>query len=329
VDPELLALLDSWPELVLTAATLPAIRAEQRQAYLDSVPDLPAFPDLGVTQRLIPGPAGAPDVRVLLVQPKHPAVAAPALVWIHGGGYVFGAADADTVLVQTLVREIGCVGVIVDYRLAPESPHPAPVEDCYAALRWLHSLASDLGVDPRRIAVAGASAGGGLAAGLSLLARDRAELAIAFQLLIYPMLDDRTAAKVQPDSLAGEFIWTPQSNAFGWSSLLGGAAGTSAAVHADVSPYAAPARADHLAGLPPTYLDVGTLDLFFEEDLEYARRLVGAGVPTELHVYPGAFHGYQRAAESSVAITHQANMVAALRRGLAVGAPSPAAAAQQ
>jgi triacylglycerol lipase len=173
----------------------------------------------------------------------------------------------------------------VDYRLAPEAKYPAAVEDCYAALRWLHANASALGVDASRIAIKGESAGGGLAAALALLARDRGDAPIAFQVLVYPMLDDRPTAPPNPHT--GEFIWTAASNSFGWSSLLVDSAGG-----ADTPAYAAAARASTLAGLPPAFVAVGALDLFLEQDIAYASALLRAGVPTALHVYPGAYHGF-------------------------------------
>ncbi len=270
----------------------------------------PAFPDIAVTERHVPGPDGAPDVRVLVYLPKHAPRPLPALLWIHGGGFVIGGADQDDVQVKRIVDQIGCAAVSVDYRLAPETPHPGPVEDCYAALKWLHANAAELGVDANRIAIGGASAGGGLSATLSLLTRDRAEVPLVFQLLIYPMLDDRTVT-ADPHPYTGEFIWTRDANHFGWSALLGQEPGSDG-----VSPYAAAARAESVAGLPPTYICVGALDLFLEEDMEYARRLMREGVPTELHVYPGAYHGFNLAAEAQVSQAYVRDFVAALRRAL-------------
>ena len=190
------------------------------------------------------------------------------------------------VAVRDYVAASGVPMLVVDYRVAPEHPHPTPVEDCYAALEWLVANASTLGVDPARIAVMGDSAGGGLAAWVCLMARDRGGPAIAQQLLIYPMLDDRTAT---PDPQLEPFLtWTYDDNITGWGALLGASAGTEA-----VSPYAAPARAEDLSGLPDTYLDIGDLDIFRTEDVVYATRLADAGVPTELHVHPGCPHAFE------------------------------------
>ncbi len=310
VDPELAPILDLFPALELSDATLPQIRAARAEQFEQQKPFLPSYPEIEVTERYAPK-QGAPDVRVLVYQPKNSARPLPALLWIHGGGYVLGSADQDDARVKEIVSTVGCAAVSVDYRLAPETPHPGPVEDCYTALTWLFAHAPELGIDPTRIAIGGASAGGGLAAALGLLARDRGEVSLAFELLIYPMLDDRTVITPDPHPYTGEFIWTHDANRFGWASLLGHAPG-----HGDVSPYAAAARAETLAGLPPTYISVGALDLFLEEDLEYARRLMRAGTPTELHVYPGAYHGFNLAAEAQVTQAFNRDSLAALRRAL-------------
>jgi triacylglycerol lipase len=199
----------------------------------------------------------------------------------------------------------------VDYRLAPEVQHPGPVEDCYVALCWLHANAEALNVDRARIGVMGESAGGGLAAGLALLARDRGGPELAFQHLVYPMIDDRTCVMDNPHPYAGEFLWTRENNIFGWASLLGTAPGGP-----DISPYAAAARAENLTGLPPTFISTGAIDLFLEENMIYAQRLSRAGVAVELHVYPGAYHGFQLAAETRVASAAIRISLDALRRAL-------------
>lgn len=305
VDPELVAILDQILAPALTAETLRQIRAMSSRASAD----LLQFAALSVSERFIPGPEGAPDVRVLVYLPTSVQGAVPALLWLHGGGYIMGSADAEDLMVKSIVSEIGCTVVSVDYRLSPETPHPGPVEDCYAALKWLSTHADELGIDPQRIAVGGSSAGGGLAAALALLARDRGEFPLVFQFLLAPMLDDRTCTLAKPHPYTGEFIWTPEANRFGWTSLLGQEPGGT-----DVSPYAAAARAEHLENLPATFLNVGALDLFLEEDLEYARRLMRAGVPTELHVYPGAYHGFRMVADAQVTQTAQRDQFTALKR---------------
>ncbi len=212
-----------------------------------------------------------------------------AVLYLHGGGMIFGLKHIGAmynIAVREYVATSGVPMLVVDYRVAPEHPDPTPVEDCYVALEWLAANASTLGVDPARIAVMGDSAGGGLAAGVCLMARDRGGPPVAQQLLIYPMLDDRTAV---PDPQLVPFLtWTYDDNVTGWEALLGERAGGD-----DVSPYAAPARANDLSGLPDTYIDVGDLDIFRNEDVAYARRLADAGVPTEMHVYPGCPHAFE------------------------------------
>jgi acetyl esterase/lipase len=227
----------------------------------------------------------------------HTATSQPgsAVLYLHGGGMIFGLEHLGRLYdlaVRDYVATSGVPMLMVDYRIAPEHPHPTPVEDCYAALRWLADNAATLGVDPARIAVMGDSAGGGLAAGVSLLARDRGGPPIAQQLLIYPMLDDR--AQTPDPQLLPFLTWTYDDNSTGWAALLGEGAGTDT-----VSAYAAPARATDLTGLPATYIDVGDLDIFRDEDITYARRLSDAGVPTELHLHPGCPHAFEALAREA------------------------------
>jgi acetyl esterase/lipase len=314
VDPELVAMLDVFPALSLSTEALPQMRTMLKETMAQMKAAQPEFPDIAVSERRIPGPPGAPDVRVLVYLPKNVATPTPALLWIHGGGYVLGSADEEELNVKRIISATGCAAVSVDYRLAPETPHPGPVEDCYAALKWLHAHANELGVDATRIAIGGASAGGGLTAALALLTRDRGEVPLVFQLLIYPMLDDRTATVKEPHPYTGEFVWTADANRFGWAALLGKEPGGP-----DVSPYAAAARAERLEGLPPAFINVGTLDLFLEEDLEYARRLMRAGVPTELHVYPGAYHGFNMVADANVSQAFTRDYLNALTRAFNKG----------
>ncbi|MEG8041975.1 alpha/beta hydrolase [Sphingomonas sp. LR59] len=235
----------------------------------------------------------------------------PCIYHIHGGGYVMGKVSDYDPLVRPLIADLQCVMVSVEYRLAPETNFPGPIEDCYAGLAWTIAHAEDLGIDPTRLGVMGQSAGGGYAAALALMVRDRGEYALAFQHLIYPMLDDRTCT-APPHPYAGEFVWTGQSNRFGWSSLLGHGPGGD-----DVSPYAAPARATDLGNLPRTYIATGALDLFVDEDIDYATRLIRAGVPVELHVYPGGYHAFDVFADGPVSQQARRDSHEALRRALA------------
>ncbi|GAA3667692.1 alpha/beta hydrolase [Nonomuraea antimicrobica] len=239
-----------------------------------------------IENRMVPGPEGAPDLRLRIYRPEETGENRPALYWIHGGGMILGAPEMDDAMMAGYAERLGLVVVSVDYRLAPEHPYPAPVEDCYAGLVWTAKHTAELGIDPSRLAVGGASAGGGLAAATALLARDRGGPEIAFQLLVCPMLDDRN---ITPSShqFAEAVTWDRASNVFGWTALLGDRVGTD-----DVPPYAAPARATDLSGLPPAFVDVGELEVFRDECVDYARRLAQAEVSTEFHLYPGAFHGF-------------------------------------
>jgi acetyl esterase/lipase len=231
-----------------------------------------------------PGRPGDPDVAVRLHRERGITEPRPCLISIHGGGYVIGSHLGDDGRFDRWSPALRCIGVSVGYRLAPETPFPGPLEDCYAALRWAYENASDLGIDPGRIGIIGGSAGGGLAAGLALLARDRAEIPVAFQVLSYPMLDDRLATR---SGRAGAPLWGPSANQFGWRSYL------SALRPGDEVPgYAVPARATDLAGLPPAFITVGNLDGLLDEDIDYAQRLIAAGVPTDLHVFAGAPHAF-------------------------------------
>jgi triacylglycerol lipase len=312
VDPELAPILDVFPALELSAETLPLVR-EAQDLPIEGAPDPEAlYPDVIRTEKFVPGYDGHPDVRVLYYEPTNRTASSPALVWIHGGGYILGKADYDEIPSRRIVTETSAVVVSVDYRLAPESQAPGLVSDAYAALKWVHDNAGELGVDQSRIAIGGMSAGGGLAAALAILARDKGEIPVAFQFLNYPMLDDRTASTVEPSPFVGEFVWRPEHNVFGWTSMLGSEPGGQ-----EVSEYTAPARVDSVEGLPPAFIAVGSLDLFLEEDLAYAGRLLSAGIPTELHVYPGGFHAFDNLMPTArVAQAFTRDGLAALNRAL-------------
>lgn len=307
VDPEILPFIDFLPSLDLGVEDLPGIREAMGQMFAAApVPEGLAVEAESVT---IPGAADAPEVRVVVYRPTGTERIVPAILHIHGGGYYIGSPEMMDGSNRALAAELGCVLVSVDYRLAPETRFPGAVEDCYAALAWMHGDAARLGIDPARIGVKGESAGGGLAAALALLARDRGKLPLAFQHLIYPMIDDRTCVHADPHPFVGEYVWTPKGNIFGWTALLGEAPGGEG-----VSCYAAAARAEDLAGLPPTYMSVGALDLFLEEDVDYAMRLTRAGVAVELHVYPGAFHGFEFATTARITASAVRDSTEALRK---------------
>ncbi len=265
---------------------LPAARAASKQMMAAMKNQMPVIPGVITEDRIIPGPKGAPDVTVRIYRPEKQTGLLPALLWIHGGGYMLGEIDQEDFSAKQFTLAGNCVVVSVEYRLAPENPYPAPLEDCYAALKWLAAHTDELKVDRSRIAIGGASAGGGLAAGLALLARDRAEVEIMFQLLIYPMINDCNVTPAS-DTLPDTLFWTRENNLIGWRSYLGSKPGGKG-----ISYYAAAFRTTKLEGLPPAYITVGDIDLFAQEDVEYARRLIAAGVPTELHVYPGGCHAF-------------------------------------
>jgi acetyl esterase/lipase len=294
IDPELQPVLEAFAGVALdfTAGGLQQMRDTVR-TMLDSVPSRRPASVL-VEDIRVPGPAGDPDVVLRVYRPGAMSASAPVLYWMHGGGMVMGSFDMDDALLVGAVEQMGLAAVSVDYRLAPEHPDPAPVEDCYAGLVWTAANAADYGLDPQRIAVGGVSAGGGLAAGTALLARDRGGPPLRFQLLLEPMLDDRAITN-SSTAYEGSVVWDRNDNRFGWTSLLGTRVGTE-----DVSAYAAPARATDLAGLPPAWVDVGEVETFRDESINYAQNLLTAGVSTELHVYPGAFHGFDLIAPDSV-----------------------------
>jgi acetyl esterase/lipase len=285
LDPEVAAALAKLP--ILDLSDIPIARATMLERRAAAATDAQPSPAVVRQDHLVPGLNGAPDVLVRHYRPASQSGALPCLYWIHGGGHVLGEVGQDDLVMDHIVDTLGCAVVSVDWRRAPEHPFPAPMDDCYAGLAWTYRQAAELAVNPERIAIGGASSGGGLAAGLALLARDLGEVPVCFQLLIYPMLDDRNVTPASV-TLTDPRVWNRASNLIGWRAYVGDAAGTD-----QVSAYAAPARATDLAGLPPAYLAVGDLDLFIDEDLEYAQRLQQAGVPIELHVYPGGSHAFE------------------------------------
>jgi len=275
LDPELRPILDAFE--------LPSVDAEGVAAMRSASFASPDLSDAVTrTDHVVPGD---PPVPVRVHRANDAAGLLPAVVTIHGGGYVIGSYDMDSPLLDRWCPGLGVVGVSVEYRLAPETPYPGPLEDCYAALRWTYDNASSLGIDKDRIGLYGLSAGGGLVAALALLARDRAEVSLAFVLLDCPMLDDRQ----QTPSIEAEglYVWGGASNEFGWRSYLGDLYGSD-----DVPFYAAAARAPDLTGLPPSCVIVGAIDGFRDEDIDYAQRLNQAGVACELHVMAGLPHAY-------------------------------------
>ena len=295
-----------FPSLSVNPFTLRVMRLLMRRMKPPRLPE-----GVTVEEVSVPGPPGAPEVQVRLYRPASLSRPVPALLWIHGGGLVMGRPEQDELSSARHARELGIVVAAVRYRLAPEHPFPAGLEDCYAALTWLHGNAERLGVQPDRIAIGGASAGGGLTAALAQLAHDRQQVTPTFQLLIYPMLDDRSALPAG----VGEkkhYVWNRQSNQFGWTSYLQRAPGA-----ADTPAYAVPARRQDVSGLPPAWVGIGALDLFLEEGQAYAQRLKDVGVACELQVVTGAYPGFDvMAPEAEVTRHFRASYVEALRRAL-------------
>jgi acetyl esterase/lipase len=310
LDPELRVVVEQIPALDLT--DIPAARASLAELYAQINTGGPN-PRVRHSDHMAPGREGNPDVMVRVFRPVAAASSPlPCLYWTQGGGYVLTAPDMDDQFCQEIVDRHECVVVSVDWRRAPEHPFPAPAEDCYAGLAWTVSNADELGIDPSRIVIGGHSSGGGSTAGLALLVRDRGEFTVAHQLLIYPMLDDTNSTPFS-HLVTDPQVWNRTSNEIGWRGYLGDTYGTE-----DVSPYAAPTRMENLAGLPPATVLTGELDLFVDEDIDYAQRLMRAGVPTELHVYRAAHHGFDRMVpQAKVSQRFIADRDAALQFGFA------------
>jgi acetyl esterase/lipase len=321
MDPQLIDGLDAF-----IAATGPrglagiADPVERRATFAElmAAGEVEPDPSVSTADHLVPGTPGGVQVRLRSYRPIGAEGLLPALYYIHGGGMVIGAIETEDAIARALCRAVGCAAVSVEYRLAPENPHPAPVEDCYAGLVWTAENAERLGIDAGRVGVYGGSAGGGLAAATVILARDRGGPALALQVLLYPMLDDRceTPSCAEIDDIGVFDGWASRE---GWQALLGERWGTDA-----VEPSAAPARSTDLSGLPPAWIEVGELDALRDESVAYALRLMQAGVATDLHVHSGAFHAWEvfvPDADSSVRVV--ADRVAALRRAFSLGEARP------
>lgn len=307
VDPELRpaarqVLASSGQSGTFTDATLRAMRA-------GTPPSPPPLPDVPVREVRVPARGASPEVAVQLVN-AHPGQSKPAILHTHGGGYILGSARSEVRFLQETAKVLDCTIVSVEYRLAPETGYRGSVEDNYAGLLWLHRNAAEIGVDAGRIALMGESAGGGHAALLAIAARDRGEVPLVLQALVYPMLDDRTGSSRAVPPHIGAVGWDAPANRYGWRAFLGAEPGGP-----DVPAAGAPARLEALRGLAPAFVAVGGVDLFVGEDIEYARRLTDAGVPAELLVVPGAFHGFDRVAPGTrLARTFTAAKHEALRR---------------
>ncbi len=309
IDPESVDSLAAFLEFVPGGfGAIPDL--EERRAALQAVmaaEPLPENPNVQIENQIIGGPVDNPELRVRIYRPVDSSSDHPAIVMIHGGGMIMGTVEGEDYTATMLCESIGAVVISIDYRLAPENPHPAPIDDCDAAWTWVTSHAQELGIDPTRIALYGESAGGGLALGTALMVRDRGGVTPTLVSAIYPMIDDSNSTPSSHEVI-DVGVWDRATNIEAWNWYLGGS---------DVDYYAAPARATDLSGLPPTFMDVGTVDLFRDETIHFALRLLAAGVPCELHVYPGAYHGSEFfAADAALSQRIVAERLAALRRAL-------------
>jgi acetyl esterase/lipase len=283
----------------MTAAMVEAVKAEA-----------PPIQGVSSIDMSVSSPAG--DVPIRIYRPDGASDPLPTLIWMHPGGYVIGSIELDDLMARQLAKDVGCAVASVEYRLAPEHPYPAPLEDCHAVLEWLGTNGATLGLDSKKLAVGGSSAGGGLAAGVSLLARERGGVQPCYQVLIYPAINDHNIEQAS-DTVPENLFWSRANALIGWRAYLSGRQATR-----DVPSPAAASRASDLTGLPPAFIAVGSLDMFVDDCLDYARRLIAAGVTAELHVYPGAFHAFDAFAPmAQVSRSFVADRNAALRRAFA------------
>jgi len=296
---------------VRAARWFPRAGVSRRTLRLFRKPPRPRASTADVDVSTLPIPTTGGELAYRVYRPRAAGGSGPAFFWIHGGGLVMGSPQQDDRFLIGLAQRLGIVVFAASYRLAPEHPAPAALEDLSDGWHEIRGRAAEWGVDPDRIAIGGGSAGGGLAAALTQRLHDEGTAEPVFQLLLYPMLDDRTVLRTDIDTRHVR-IWPPSSNRFGWESYLGAPAGSP-----NVPRYAVPARRDDLAGLPPSWIGVGTLDLFHDEDLAYAKRLRDAGVTTEVFEIPGVFHGFD-AVFRNARVTSQFHSAAAeaLRKAL-------------
>src|SRR4051794_32460936 len=310
IDPEVRVPLDGLLEVMPGGFNaIPDI--VQRRATVEAMLagiEVPDNPNVTKEDRTVPGPEGEPDISVRIYRPLNAQGALPGVYFIHGGGMILGNVQGEDPVATLICDQVGAIVVSVEYRLSPEHPHPAPVEDCYAGLVWMAKNAGELGFDGNRLGIYGGSAGGGLAIATALLARDRGGPAIKFMMPIYPMIDD-TNTTASSHEITDIGIWDREGNIQAWAWYLGGK---------PADQYAAPTRAADLSGLPPAFIDVGTVDLFRDEDISFAQRLMQAGVPVEMHVHPGSYHASETfAADAPLSQRTWALRIDALKRGLA------------
>jgi acetyl esterase/lipase len=313
MDPELRAVFTRMPQSNAEELTIDTVKAMRKRPAMMALAHKEQTQNERVISqnKRIPSIDGNHEVPVRIYTPSQRSSILPGLLNIHGGGFIQGDLETDDLSCLHSAEDVGCIVVSVNYRLAPEHPYPAALYDCYSALEWMASNSQALGIDPSRIAISGGSAGGCLAAALALLARDRKKIKVAFQLLLSPCLDDRHCT-TSSHAITDNRTFNRQMSLARWRAYLG------SNNPIEVSPYAAPARMDDLSGLPPTYIMVGDLELMRDENIEYAMRMMRAGVPTELHVYPGAFHGFNIFVPTAkISIRANQEIDEALKRALA------------
>ena len=310
-DPELAPLLDLLPDVSLDISD----PEQSRAGFSEMIALLNADLDpagVNIENRAVPGPQGAPDVNLRIYSPENLQQSVPGLLHIHGGGFVIGDLDSEYGICLALCRELGIVVVSIDYRLAPEAPYPGGLEDCYSALQWVSGNSAELRIDPHRLGIFGQSAGGGLSAATCLLARDRAGPALCFQFLGIPELDDRLETPSM-QRFVDTPLWNRPNAELSWDYYLGSNYRRGAD---NVPAAAAPARAENLSALPPAYISTMEFDPLRDEGVLYALKLMQAGVATELHSFPGTFHGSSLFATARISQREAAEMFAVLRRGL-------------
>jgi len=309
VHPDLKPFLSQMPPMMNTSPETLVAFQEANQAGIKML-EIPVSDALEITEQTILDHEGKDEITVRIYKLKNSTDTRPGLLWIHGGGYIIGMPKMDDLLCERFVKESGCVVVSVDYRLAPQHPYPTPLTDCYAALNWMSNHSSELGIDPKNIAVAGASAGGGLTAALGLYARDHKGPEISFLMPLYPMINHRR--DTPSNKIIQDFrVWNAHINSVAWDAYLGDIASS------EVPSYASAAIENNYSGLPPVYTCVGDLDPFRDETLDYISNLTKAGVPTEFQLYPGCFHGFDMvAAGADISQTAVNNYVDALKRGV-------------
>jgi acetyl esterase/lipase len=309
IHPELRQAAKKMPRISFNRNTMRMFRVLEKGALF-----IPKPLDIDIEDLLIPNSSAQGTLRLRIYRPKiRAAVPQPYLFWIHGGGFIGGTIEQNDAYCADMIRSLGLTVISTSYRTAPEHPFPIPLEDCHTALKWTVAHSALLGTDPDRLAIGGESAGGGLAAALAQLAHDRGEPQPLFQLLVYPMLDDRTCLRSTVQQT--EFlVWDEASNHFGWESYLQQPPGNEA-----VPDYAVPARRMDLSGLPPAWIGVGSIDLFHDEDAAYARALLDCGVSCEFLSVPGAYHGFDLAGSGvNIVREFRQSQYAALRKYLSI-----------